>query len=361
MKNLATGPFRDFQAKKTKHYVYFYNTSENFALGTSRILESMVPGMITHARQQKIEVHEPDVPLVAIMFRTEAEFQNFRRMPEGVVAYYHIATNHIVMYEESELFRIKPELAIQESISTIAHEGAHQILHNIGVQQRLSRWPMWLSEGIAEYYAPTSFGRNLRWKGAGQVNDMRMFNLELFLKGRDADTPSGQMIEHTVAAARLTATGYASAWSLTHFLAKTKKDDFNAYMREVSRLGPFEGNGDVVAPGIIPANIELFKKHFGSDLVKLEEGLVKHLKSLPYNDPFGDWPHYVAAVEIDTGRRPRREANLFHTQSMAEKWVIELVQDLPADQRRQVQREIRSFPNRSVAEQFARRFLASNK
>jgi hypothetical protein len=317
----------------------------------------MIPGLINHARQQKIETHDPDVPLAAIMFRTEAEFQNYRRMPSGVVAYYHIASNQIVMYEESDLWRIKPELAIQESISTIAHEGAHQILHNIGVQQRLSRWPMWLSEGIAEYYAPTSFGKNLRWKGAGQVNDMRMFNLELFLKGRDVSTPSGQMIEHTVVAARLTSTGYASAWSLTHYLAKNKKDDFNAYLREVSKLGPFEGNEKIVEPGIVPENLERFKKHFGTDLPQIEASLVKHLLALPYNDPFADWPHYVAAIEVGAGRRPRREAVLFHSQSMAQRWVVDFVSELPADQRQNVQHEIRPFPNRAFASQFVRQFL----
>lgn len=361
LKELSRGEFREFRGKKTKHYVYFYNTSENFALATSRILESMIPGMMNHAKQQKIDVHEPEVPLVAIMFRTQEEFQRFRRMPAGVVAYYHVATNQIVMYEESDLWRVKPELAIQESISTIAHEGAHQILHNIGVQQRLSRWPMWLSEGLAEYYAPTSFGKNLRWKGAGQVNDMRMFNLELFLKGRDADTPSGQMIEHTVAAARLTATGYASAWSLTHFLAKTHKEDFHAYVRDASALRPFAGSVNVSAGGIVPENLKGFQLHFGSDFAKLEAGLVKHLRSLPYTDPFGDWPHYVAAVEVSSGRRPRRDANLFHSREMAGKWVADVVQGLPDDQRNVVKHDIRSFPNRLVAEQFARQFLAAGR
>lgn len=361
LQELTTGPFRSFRGKKTKHYAYVYNTSDNFALVASRILESMIPGMLNHARQQKIEVHEPEVPLVAIMFRTEREFQAYRRMPRGVVAYYDIPSNHIVMYEESELYRVKPDLAIQESISTIAHEGAHQILHNIGVQHRLSRWPMWLSEGLAEYYAPTSFGKNLRWKGAGQVNDMRMLSLELFLKGRDAETPTGQMIEHTVAAARLTSTGYATSWSLVHYLAKTNKENFHAYLRETSRLGPFEGGGDVVAPGVIPVNLERFKNHFGSDLAKLESGLINHLRGLPYSDPFADQPHYVAKIEIGTGRRARREANLFHSANMANKWVGEFLADLPEEQRSQARQEIQEFPNRPLADRSARQFLGPGR
>ena len=54
------------------------------------------------------------------------------------MAYYDVLSNRIVMYEETALWKIKPDLALQQALATIAHEGRHQILHNIGVQQRLS-------------------------------------------------------------------------------------------------------------------------------------------------------------------------------------------------------------------------------
>src|SRR6188472_4639005 len=161
------------------------------------------------------------------MFRTETEFNRHRRMPAGVVAYYDPVTNRVFMYEQSRLAQVRPDLALGQAISTIAHEGVHQILHNIGVQQRLSMWPMWLSEGLAEYFAPTTAGERLKWKGSGQVNDLRMFELEQYIKSRAAEKPDGQMIEHTTQAARLTSTGYASAWALTHYLAKNKRAEFN--------------------------------------------------------------------------------------------------------------------------------------
>ena len=96
-----------------------------------------------------INTHDPEIPLVVIMFNTEAQFQAYsegQRVPHGAVAYYNMVNNHIVLHEESRLFASSPELARGQLLSTIAHEGAHQILHNIGVQQRLSMWPMWLTE-----------------------------------------------------------------------------------------------------------------------------------------------------------------------------------------------------------------------
>lgn len=354
---LLASEFMGFKSNQTRRYLYLYNTSEEFALATSRIMETMFPGVMAYAKAQKIEVAEPDVPLVVVMFRTEDEFQRYQRMPQGVVAYYNILDNRVVMYEQSRLRNVKPELAIQQSISTIAHEGAHQILHNIGVQKRLSRWPMWLSEGLAEFFAPTTFGRRLKWKGAGQVNDMRMFELELYLKSRDSDQPDGQMIEQTVKAARLTSTGYASAWSLTHYLAKGKRAAFNEYVREVSQLGPLQMAGEMVEPGIVPANLELFHKHFGEDMADLNKRLVLHLKKLPYSDPFAEWPHFVATIAVPDGRRARRDADVFHTAEMAAKWINEALETVDQQQSAAAATQVRAFPNRAAAAQFARQWL----
>lgn len=349
--------FPGFQVRQSRRYVFVSNTSEEFAAVAGRILDTMFPGVVSYAKAQKIETHEPEVPLVALMFRTEEQFQRYQRMPPGVIAYYHTLTNRVVMYEESRLAKIKRDLAIQQSLATIAHEGAHQILHNIGVQRRLSIWPMWLSEGMAEFFAPTTFGRRLKWKGAGQVNDMRMFELELYLKSRESDQPDGQMLEHTVSAARLTSTGYASAWSLTHYLAKTKRVDFNNFVREVSRLKPLEAAGEVVSPGVIPTNLAFFKQHFGEDLGMLNNRLVLHLKKLPYKDPFAEWPHFVATVAVPDGRRAKRDANIFHSPDVAQKWVQEALETVTAEQRSSAQVHVREFPNRLVATQYARTWL----
>src|SRR5690606_25147069 len=139
--------------------------------------------------------------------------------------------NRVVMYEQSQLVEVAPELAMKQSIGTIAHEGIHQILHNIGVQQRMSKWPLWLAEGMAEYFAPTTVDRRLRWKGVGMPNDLRMYELSRALKGKDT---GGEMVEQIVAAPSLSSAGYAAAWSLTHYLASRQKEKFNAYLRDVA-------------------------------------------------------------------------------------------------------------------------------
>lgn len=353
-RRLARGPLAKSEPKITRHFVFLGNTSDEFTALTSRLLETMVPGLLSYLELVKLKASEPELTLPVLMFRTEEEYQRFRRMPPGVVAYYSVLDNYIVLCEESPLADVKPELALQQTFATIAHEGVHQILANAGVQQRLSLWPMWLSEGLAEYLAPTTPGKRLRWKGAGQINDLRMFDLEQYLKSRDGDTADGQMVEHTVVAARLTSTGYAAAWGLTHHLAKNQRVEFQRLLADVSRLGPLEGDTRIESPGITPGNLQRFRAVVGDDLAGLERKLIGHLKRQPYADPFADWPHYAAVVVSGNGGRPRRETNVFHTRGQAEKWSQEIVARLPAEQQEAAQVVIRSFPNRAAAEAFAR-------
>jgi len=349
-----------FRTFTSRHFIFVYNTSNEFAQGTMRIMESMLPGVMAHAKRQKIDVHDPEVPLVVIMFATEREYKDFAQLPDGVVAYYDTIENHVVMYEKPTQTPFKWDLYIRQAISTISHEGAHQILHNIGVQQRLSRWPMWISEGIAEYYAPTQFGKRMRWKGAGDINDMRMFELESYLKARDATQADGTMVDDTVGAGSLTSTGYASAWALTHYLATRKKLEFDKFMKKVSELRPLEGAIDRGNDGKVSSNQEVFKEHFGDDFAEIEREVVAHLKSQPYDHPLKEFPHVVASVSIHVNNRTYGRANVFHSQQLAAKWQQEQIRKLDATQQQSAQVGMQIFPNRSAAERFASQWLRAH-
>jgi hypothetical protein len=355
LERLEQAGFANWQSHQTRRYLYLFQGDDAFVTATSRILETMFRGVVTYAQAQKIQVHPPEVPLVVILFPTREQFQAHRRTLDGVVAYYDVLSNQILMCQESPWWPERPELAIRQAIATIAHEGAHQILHNIGVQQRLSLWPMWLNEGLAEFFAPTSTDRQTRWKGAGEVNDLRMFELEQLIKSRAVESIDGQMLAQTVGAARLTSTGYATAWALTHYVAKYRREAFHAYVRQLSLRGPLEGGGDVVPPGVIPGNLRDFKHHFGEDLAEVERRLVGHLRRLPYQDPFADWPHFVAFVTL--GGPPLRQAEVFHHREQADRWRQERLEQVADEFRAAARSGIREFPGRLPAEQFKHQWL----
>ena len=349
-----------WKTRSTRHYLFVYNTTAEFALATSRILETMLPGIRKFAENQKIPIHDPVVPMVLLMFATEHEFQRYRPVARGVRAYYEPVSNRVVLYQEQrDAADLQPQLAIQQSISTIAHEGVHQILHNIGVQQRLSYWPIWISEGLAEYFAPTSVGKRMRWKGLGKVNDLRMFELEQLIKSQPTGRTGKPLIEPTVTANRLSSTGYATAWAITHFLAQRRKSQFRSYLQAVSQLKPLQGSpyGNEQAKNL--EHLSLFQAHFGDNLNRLENDLARHLNRLPYNDPYAEFPHLVGMVVYREGRQLRRIANLFHTRAVANKWTSETIAGLPELSRSSARYSLRSFPNRGAAERFVNQWLKS--
>jgi len=349
--------FPTFRIKRTRRYIYVYNTSDAFANGASRIIESMFPGMMGFLKSMGLKPHEPDVPLVIMMFRTRKEFLKQKQMPEGVVAYYSIVTNRVLMYEQVEIGKIKPELAIRQSISTIAHENVHQILHNVGVQNRMAIWPQWILEGTAEFFAPTTTDRRFRWKGPGKTNDMRLFELDRYLKAKVAEAQDGKMIEDTVLSARLTSTGYATSWALVHYLARYKRPQFNKYMRAISALKPTEGALGIVSPGIVPDNKKLFVKCFGSDFPTMQKRVVGHVKKLPYHDPFAEFVHYVATIELVPLSRKTRRANIFHSKALAKHWIDETMEKIPQKLRQGARASLVKTPNLSSAQRVLHQWI----
>lgn len=337
---------KGFKSRSTARFVYVYNTSEAFTKGTSRILETMYPAILAYFKRLQIPVHHPEMPLVAVMFKTEEEFRKYEEVPEGIAAYYNSVTNRIVMYEQSDLVEIAPELAMKQSIGTIAHEGIHQILHNIGVQQRLSRWPMWLSEGLAEYFAPTTVDQRMRWKGVGMPHDLRMYELGKFLKASPGGP--GEIVQKVVAAESLNSSGYAAAWALTHYLAERQQEKFQRYLREVASLGPLE-------PGERASgqHTAAFVKHFGDDFAKQQAALVEHLQSLPYVDPIANQTHYV--VLLDTSSM--RTAGVTTSPAGAQEFQEKVLAKLPPNVRAASRFQIMPFTNKQLAEQYADRFL----
>ena len=284
--------FVGFKVKSTRRFVYVYNTSEPFYTVTRNILEFMYPALFDYyAKRLKQPVQAPRTPLVVVMFRTDAEFQQYRRMPSGVVAYYYGLDNRVAMYEQSRLAQVAPQIAMQQAISTVAHEGVHQILANIGAQQRLSRWPIWISEGLAEYFAPTEVSQDVRWKGVGRINDLRLGELSRVLLSAALDRDEAanalkrgvaprldfgqvdQVIETLVRAENLSSAGYAVAWGLTHFLADRREKDFPAYLASIAQMRPLEAQS-------ADERLAVFKRHFGSDMNALARQFSAHVSTL---------------------------------------------------------------------------------
>jgi hypothetical protein len=364
-RSLTGDRLKGFQVLKTERFVFIYNTTPEFAKVTSTVLETMLSGVLEYCKAQGLAVHEPAIPLPVIMFHREAQFQQYSPKPPGVLAYYEITTNRVVLHEESTFSGIDQDLARQDLLSTIAHEGAHQILHNIGVQQRLSRWPLWLGEGIAEYLAPTKPGLKFAWKGAGKINDLRMWELEGFLQKQFIKGFNGDSVNQTVGAGALDSSGYASAWTVTHFLAEQRKEDFDRYMRYLSRMPPLQG---MLPPSeeagkndrpIVPGNLVHFRKFFGEDLQSFENEMVEFMVRQKFDSPFGGVPHLVCTVEIPASDGVKKHACFFPKffgESNVKEWQSAVVESMTTYEKEHARVQLIEFRDRAEANRYIKKW-----
>ncbi len=298
--SLKASGFSKFKFDQGTYYLYVHDCSEAYFAHARSILESMLPGVVGSLKSWGIPVTRPEVPLVVIIVSSRAAYDAILPMPKEVVAYYNVMTNQIVMYEDQELWDAAPEFAAKQASYSIAHEGVHQLLANIGVQKRLSNWPPWICEGLPEYYAPLKVNssivrkpnselptRTLKWTKAGMVNDLRMWSL---LK---LPASNGKVVESLVSAEQINANGYALAWGLVHYLATKKPKAFRAYLSEISNYEPL----DPATKPLLGRPDPRFIKHFGGDFAALEKEIQTYLTSkamqTDYVDPVENQTHYL--------------------------------------------------------------------
>jgi hypothetical protein len=328
---LRAGPFAEYNLLKTDHYLIFYKSSLAFAQSSGRLLDDLYKGLIEAFRRNGFPVHEHEFPLVAVIFATERDFRAHKQVDPQVQAYYEFFTNRIFFYQKSERDLIEPKVAALLKPQTVAHEGAHQILSNIGLQPRPCAWPPWLVEGLAEYCATTvTTKKRIVWSGMGAVNSLHMATL------RELDDPLSNQINggdiHPLRVARqrvmtqteslllkrsLTPTDYAQAWALTHYLAIKRGPDFVNFLKAMSQVPPLQARTP-------EENLAEFRRFFGADLNKLDKKLDEHIRKLSQKKNFDPLPYYTVIFVQPLGNGiVRRAATYSQSPQMIQQWVQE--------------------------------------
>jgi hypothetical protein len=320
---LRVGKFARFRVRYAPHYLVVSDCSPGFAEASVKLLEDLYKGLSDALRRRDIPVHEAEFPLVAIIFRTEREFRAHKQVDPDIQAYYEVFTNRIYFYETSDRDQQAPEVAALRRPQTVAHEGTHQVLQNIGVHPRLSSWPLWLVEGLAEYCSsPKSTAKGATWAGLGLVNALHMATIRdladpLTVQLKDAGRPlvgrdpRKPLVEYLVTRTRLTPTDYALAWALTHYLASRRLDEFLAYLRTMSRMPP-------LARSTPEDHLAAFRAAFKLNLAKMDKSIFTYLSKLKQYDPL---PYYAVMFEQALGAgRVKRAALVSQSPSMIRQW-----------------------------------------
>lgn len=284
-----------FSVYTTDHFVIAYNTERTYAKWIGGLYERLFRGFISHwDKKRKFELEgKPKFPLIAIVFRSHAEYSRYVEKelgspPGSMVAYYNLLTNRIAMYDlttgllpagaqlnnDRNISEILSAPNSLDMVATVIHEGTHQLMFNTGMQTRMSDTPLWINEGLAMFFETPDLNNNRGWRAIGQVNAPRLqqFRQEFGMR------PEGAFRSMLSTDDRFqdgeTATyAYAEAWSFNYFLLKRHSKKYVEYLQFMSTKKPLQYDS-------AEERLADFQRYFGEDLDTLEREFLNYIKKV---------------------------------------------------------------------------------
>lgn len=290
-----------FKIHKTDHYIVAYETERAYAKWIGNLYEGKLRRnfrLFWKAHRFRIKAEEPDFPLVAIIFSNKVSFtawvqRELGQPPGDTLAYYNLMTNRVAMYDltagrrngagqNRDFDSLLSDPRIMRMVSTIIHEGTHQLMFNTGLQTRLADTPYWLNEGIAMFFETPDFKKKQGWRGPGKINYDRLADILRYSKNRPANSLETLITsdKRLQAGGLVSAYAYAESWAMIHFLINRKPAQFTQYLKHLA-----EKKRDVIVDPNFETNrpqmrIDDFKKFFGEDLSELDAEFLVYVKTL---------------------------------------------------------------------------------
>lgn len=283
----------EFLSLETEHFVIVYNTSETYARWVGDLYEKLYKSFHKYWDRQ-IDLSEPRLPMVALVFNSRDAYMQFAKpevgeMAKDMIGYYHLQTNRIVSFDitgvqglaqpgqryatREMLMQLFLQPQAERTVATVVHEAVHQISYNCGLQVRLADNPKWVSEGMAMFFEVPDKS-SVGWGTIGKVNPIQLVQFRKYMGSRPADSLTTLISDDQrfSGPADQVLGAYAESWALTYFLMKAQKKNFGNYLRDLGQLKPL-GETDP------RQRMELFKKHFGTNLGKLDIDFIKFIRA----------------------------------------------------------------------------------
>jgi hypothetical protein len=291
---LATQLGTNFRFHETTNYLLAYQTETNYAKWVGNLFQfRLYRGFEQFWRKKKFPLEKPLFPLVVLIFANEKTYQEFvdKEFGQGhsMVAHYNLLTNQVAMYDltashrpanqelsERSLNEILQSPAVLPMITTIIHEGTHQLIFNRGIQVRFAETPLWLNEGLAVFFETPSLESKSGWREPGEISYSRLSEFRKNLPKRPADSLQqmirsdqvflGEDSEKVLAA-------YAESWALTHFLLNKRSEAYISYLRHLAGKKPLKAD----SPETRLSEFELF---FGDDWHRIDREFLEYVQKL---------------------------------------------------------------------------------
>lgn len=285
----------EFKVHTTANYIICYNTSHAYAQWCGALYERLYRGFRNYWEKRGIELTDPELPLVAIVFDGKSSYLKHVKPELGeaaasIVGFYSPMSNRVSMYDltgveelrsgpdrnrsTAHINQVLSQPAAGANVATIVHEATHQLAYNCGLQTRLADNPLWVSEGLAVYFETPDMKNSKGWGSIGALNRNRLIQFRNYLTKRPSDSletlirddkrfrePS-QILD-----------AYAEAWALNYFLLKTRDEDFSAYLRSLA-------DKSAMVYDTPTERLAEFRRYLGDDLGKLDAEFVRYMRKV---------------------------------------------------------------------------------
>ena len=237
-------PGEGFSISASDHFWVAHDGGQGEARKLSALLEQAFGDFRAGFQQAGFDLNEPDHKLGWISFSDSEHFTRYVLRTEGMdlsrlSGFYSSKTNRVVMVKSNspEDFGYRSPEHIDGRISAItgdadpnqlvkiAHELAHQLAFNTGLQKRGVMYPLWVSEGLATQYETallsggiTNAARNdrlVQMRVDGRIIELKEF---VCLTRLPADNGRCEDI-------------YAQGWGFFKFLLKHHPDRLREYLK----------------------------------------------------------------------------------------------------------------------------------
>jgi uncharacterized protein DUF1570 len=261
------------EVTSTSHYLVVHPAGED---EWAQRIEQMYREFVHNFGVRGISTHQPELPLVAIVFAQQETFVNYAtregaRTTSGALGYYSPKTNRMAMFDFGG---DKPKGDWRRNAATMIHEMAHQVAFNAGVHNRYGVTPTWLAEGLGTMFeargvwAPQDYP-NL----ADRINRGRLAQYKQYAASRHKPTTIQSLVASDRPFGQDINAAYAESWALTFYLAETQARAYAEYLKKTASRPDFA----VYSPAQRTAD---FVAAFGDDWRMLDARVARFIDGL---------------------------------------------------------------------------------
>ena len=215
----------------------------------------------------------PQFPLVAVVFPTEREFQQYaaregNKLGPGTLGYYSPVSNRILLYDVTKSSRFDWSV----NAETIIHEAAHQTAFNTGVHNRFAQPSRWIVEGLGTLFEARGVWDSSKYKArADRINRYRFESFQNYARTHRKTGALAEIISSDRSFNTNPEGAYAEAWALTFFLSETDPRRYLEYLKKTANVPNFTQRRS-------PERLSDFTSVFGTNLTLMEAKMLRFMQ-----------------------------------------------------------------------------------